>query len=300
MQPKEFLLRLNVCPGLGLVSKQRIWQVAAERYEFDDIAALTQLANLSARSRAKFLTNWSSPETEMTFQRNWQMPFITIIDAAYPELLKSIYCPPLVMYFMGDLTLLTTTCLAVVGARKMTQYARESLTQLLPTIIQHRITVVSGLARGVDGLSHQITLANHGKTIAVIGSGLNRVYPPEHDHLQRQIKRHGLLLSEYPLDSAPLPHHFVERNRIIAGLAQACLVVEARRKSGSLITANLALQENRNVLAIPGPINSDLSTGCNELIAVGARPVMSAQDILGELNNRFYQPSKITSISSLN
>lgn len=289
MQPKEFLLRLNVCKGLGVVSKTRIWQAAAERYDFEDLAAITQVAGVTGHLRERFLASWSSPETEVGFQRNRQMPYLTIIDQAYPELLKRIACPPLVLYFMGNPHLLKTTCLAVVGARKMTKYANQSLQQLLPPVIRRQVTIVSGLARGVDGLSHQITLANGGQTIAVVGNGLNRIYPPEHDHLQRQVKRHGLIISEYPLDSPSLPHHFVERNRIIAGLCQACLVVEARQRSGSLITANIALKENRNVLAVPGPINSDLSLGCNELITVGARPILSAKDILEELDNRFYK-----------
>lgn len=289
MQPKEFLLRLNVCKGIGLVSKNRIWQVAAERYDFNDLATISQVAGLSSRFRDRFLSSWASAETEDAYQRNLQMPHITIIDQAYPSLLKQIACPPLVLYFMGNSQLLKSPCLAVVGARKKSNYADQSLQDLLPPVVNRRITIVSGLARGVDGLSHQITLANGGQTIAVVGNGLNRIYPPEHDHLQRQIKRHGLLITEYPLDTPSLPHHFVERNRIIAGLSQACLVVEARQKSGSLITANIALQENRNVLAVPGPINSDLSMGCNELIAVGARPILRANDLLEELPNRFYR-----------
>lgn len=288
MKPKDFLLRLNVCPGLGLVSKYRIWQLAAEMYEFDDIVTLTYRAGILNSYRKKFTDNWGSEETEEAFQRNQHMPHITLIDQEYPELLKQTFCPPLVLYFMGDINLLKQPCLAVVGARKMTSYAEQSLRRLLPPVIHRHVTIVSGLARGVDGLSHQIALSHHGKTVAVVGNGLNRVYPPEHDHLQRQVKRHGLLISEYPLDSPSLPHHFVERNRIIAGLSQSCLVVEAREKSGSLITAGIALQENRNVLAVPGPINSDLSTGCNKLITEGARPVLTGDDILEELNNQFF------------
>ena len=289
MQPKEFLIKLNVCRGLGIISKYRLWEIAAERYEFDDMATLTRIANINGKVRERFLSAWSSQKTEKAYQRNRQMPLITIVDGLYPELLKQIYCQPLVLDFMGNRHLLKSSCLAVVGARQMTSYAQQSLQQLLPPVIQRHITIVSGLARGVDGLSHKITLQHGGQTIAVVGNGLNRVYPPEHDRLQRQIKRHGLLLSEYPLDTPSLPHHFVERNRIIAGLADACLIVEARKRSGSLITANLALKENRNVLAIPGPINSEQSLGCNELIASGARPILNANDILEELGNRFYK-----------
>lgn len=289
MQPKEFLIKLNVCPGLGIMSKYRVWQAAASRYEFDDLVSLLEIAEIHRSSRTRFLNFWHAQETETAYQRNRQMPLVTLIDAAYPEALRETACPPLVLYFMGNLHLLKTTCLAVVGARQMSNYAPKSLATLLPPVIKHQVTIVSGLARGVDGLSHEMALQYSGNTIAVIGNGLNRVYPQEHSHLQRLIKRHGLVISEYPLDAPSLPHHFVERNRLIAGLSKACLVVEARHKSGSLITANIALKENRNVLAVPGPINSCLSQGCNELITVGARPVLTANDILEELNNRFYQ-----------
>lgn len=289
MQPKEFLIRLNVCHGLGVMSKYRLWRVAAERYEFENLVQLLEIAGINHANRHRFLKYWNLSETERAYQRNRQMPLITLMDPGYPEMLKQTDCPPLVLYFMGDPALLNTKCLAVVGARQMSNYARSSLLSLLPPVIKRQVTVVSGLARGVDGLSHEITLKKAGKTIAVIGNGLNRTYPREHTHLQRLIKRHGLVISEYPLDEPSLPHHFVERNRIIAGLSQACLVVEARQQSGSLITVNLALKENRNVLAVPGPINSSLSQGCNELIAAGARPILTANDILEELNNRFFE-----------
>ncbi len=156
------------------------------------------------------------------------------------------------------------------------------MTQLLPNVIQQKLILVSGLAKGVDGLSHQLALKHHGKTIAVIGNGLDISYPSCNRALQTQIAHAGLLLSEYPLESRPLKYHFPLRNRIIAGLCQTVLVVEARHHSGSLITANLALQENRNVLALPGRINDIYSTGCNELIAAGAKPVLNSNDILEE------------------
>lgn len=292
MQPKEFLLRLNVSRGIGIVSKYQLWKVAAERYEFNDVATLTLIAGITGRRREEFLRSWASPSVEEAFQRNSQMPYITLIDSKYPELLRNMYCPPLVLYYMGNISLLKTRCLAVVGTRQMSNYADKALRYLLPPVVHHQVTIVSGLARGVDGLSHQIALDHDGKTIAVVANGLNRVYPPGHDHLQRLIKRHGLVISEYPLDSPSLPHQFVERNRIIAGLSQACLVVEARKRSGSLITASIALQENRNVLAVPGQIDNILSAGCNELIAGGARPVLDAADILEELQNCFYSVSE--------
>ena len=164
----------------------------------------------------------------------------------------------------------------------MTSYGEGVLRGLLPTMVDHNLTIVSGLAAGVDGLSHQLTLEHHGKTIAVIGCGLDLVYPRQHKKLQQQVMQHGLVLSEYGLGEAPLAFHFPERNRIIAGLSETVLVVEARQRSGSLITANLALDENRNVCAIPGRIDAPYSRGCNDLIKAGATPIHQADDLLAE------------------
>ncbi len=180
------------------------------------------------------------------------------------------------------LSLLNTQSLAVVGARQMTSYGEATLKGILPVIIKRGITVISGLAAGVDGLSHEITLKNQGKTIGVIGSGIDQVYPRNHQYLQRAVAEQGLVISEYGLGEEPIAWHFPERNRIIAGLAETLLVVEAKKRSGSLITANIALEENRNVCAIPGRIDAPLSLGCNQLIAAGAKPITEAKDLLDE------------------
>lgn len=159
---------------------------------------------------------------------------------------------------------------------------KEVLKKLLPDILDEGIATVSGLAKGIDSLAHKITLSEKGKTIGVIGTGLDRTYPRENFELQANMEKEGIVLSEYALGQKPLRFHFPARNRIISGLCQSLLVVEARRQSGSLITANMALQENRNVLAVPGNINSILSEGCNELILEGAKPILRAEDILEE------------------
>ncbi len=225
-----------------------------------------------------------SKQLSQKIQQNLKVShFLTILDKRYPSQLQEIYSPPVVLFYQGDLELLDSKkLLGVVGARQCSSYALQALTQLLPNVIQQKLILVSGLAKGVDGLSHQLALKHHGKTIAVIGNGLDISYPSCNRALQTQIAHAGLLLSEYPLESRPLKYHFPLRNRIIAGLCQTVLVVEARHHSGSLITANLALQENRNVLALPGRINDIYSTGCNELIAAGAKPVLNSNDILEE------------------
>lgn len=287
MLERDFLLRLHLCPHLGLISKYRLWLVAHESGEFGNLKLLTQQAKLSMRTADYFVNHFRDKEVDRLLNQNNNVPYVCLLDDDYPQCLKECYCPPLVLYYEGQRNLLASPHkLAVVGARNMTNYGKTALKRLLVNVIKSKVVIVSGLARGVDGTAHRLTLAQGGKAIAVIGNGLDRFYPRENADLQREIAKDGLVLSEYPLGAKPLPFHFPERNRIIAGLAQACLVVEARKKSGSLITANIAVQENRNVLAVPGSILQPLSQGCNELIGEGARPALTANDILEELRIR--------------
>ena len=153
---------------------------------------------------------------------------------------------------------------------------------LIPPIVQNKIITISGLAQGVDSLCHRLTINSGGDTVGVIGTGMNRVYPRCNQELQYEMMQNHLVISEYVYDEEPRAWHFPERNRIIAGLCDSLMVTEAKERSGSLITANLALQENRNVLAVPGKINAGLSRGCNLLIREGAKPVLESQDILEE------------------
>lgn len=283
MLERDFLLRLYLFPHMGLVSKYRLWQTAHQLRDFKNYHFLAQQAGLPAKTAAYFVDHFMDRELDELLVLNSGVPYICLLDEDYPQCLRECFCPPLVLYYAGRRELLAGQKLAVVGARNMTHYGQAALEHLLPEVISHKVTIVSGLARGLDGAAHRLTLKQGGKAIAVIGNGLDRVYPRENADLQSRIMQSGLLLTEYPLGTAPLPFHFPERNRIIAGLAGACLVVEARQKSGSLITANIAVQENRNVLAVPGSILQPLSQGCNELIAEGARPAINPSDILEEL-----------------
>ncbi|MGK4178657.1 DNA-processing protein DprA [Lapidilactobacillus dextrinicus] len=210
--------------------------------------------------------------------------FMTLLDADYPSALAEIYQPPVLLFYRGRRELLTQHKLAIVGARMCTTYSQHCLRQLLPELVQANLVTVSGLASGVDTLVHQETLIAGGQTIAVIGNGLNISYPRTNQLLQARLGQEGLVLSEYLPDAPPQKFHFPQRNRIIAGLAVGTLVTEAKQRSGSLITANLALQENRNVYAIPGGLFSPLSVGTNELIQAGALPVLKASDILDDLS----------------
>ncbi len=278
-----FLLKLHLC-NLDLKNELRVvrYMLSFERCPSKD--ELFLLLKLDQMQKNDLWNALQSKQLSQKIQQNLKVShFLTILDKRYPSQLQEIYSPPVVLFYQGDLELLDSKkLLGVVGARQCSSYALQALTQLLPNVIQQKLILVSGLAKGVDGLSHQLALKHHGKTIAVIGNGLDISYPSCNRALQTQIAHAGLLLSEYPLESRPLKYHFPLRNRIIAGLCQTVLVVEARHHSGSLITANLALQENRNVLALPGRINDIYSTGCNELIAAGAKPVLNSNDILEE------------------
>lgn len=204
---------------------------------------------------------------------------ITILDGGYPQRLKEIYLPPIVLFYRGNLSLINQRAVAVVGSRDHSKYAKECIREIIPALVKDDIVVISGLARGVDTLAHEETLKANGSTIAVIGSGLDVVYPLENSKLYDLIAKRGLILSEYPLQSRPLKFHFPYRNRIIAGLSHGVCVIEAKEKSGSLITANLALSENREVFAVPGSIFSIHSKGTNSLIEAGACLVSSSETI---------------------
>lgn len=209
---------------------------------------------------------------------------ITIFDVNYPNLLKEIYQPPLVLFVKGDLTLLEEqTKLAVVGSREATQYGNNAISVLFPPLIEKGVAIVSGLARGIDTLAHECAMKNGGKTIAVIAGGLYHIYPKENADLAKEMMKSQLVISEYPPDTKPLRWHFPARNRIISGLSNGTFIIEAKRKSGSLITANYAVHEGREVFSLPGNIFSQHSLGTNDLIKQGAKLVMSSEDILEEL-----------------
>lgn len=217
---------------------------------------------------------------------------ITWHNQEYPKLLLEIHAPPPLLYYMGDITILSSirNCLAVVGSREHSAYANKVVSELIPSLIEKKIIIVSGLAYGVDTLAHQETLLNKGITIAVLGCGLKSdiIYPCNNRRLAKEIiKNNGLLISEFPPKTEPLPMNFPQRNRIIAGLCQATLVIESKNKSGSLITAYQALDQNREVLAVPGNIFSAFSQGPNGLITKGAKVILNSEDILEvyKLNN---------------
>ncbi|WP_306461613.1 DNA-processing protein DprA [Alkalicoccobacillus porphyridii] len=209
---------------------------------------------------------------------------LTYFDLEYPRLLKQIYDPPWVLYMKGNSKLLQLErSLAVVGTRHPTKLGTKSISSLLPPLINQKFIIISGLARGIDRLAHIEAIKHGGATIAVLGSGLNVPYPKENLQLFNYMCHHQLVISEYPPATPPTKWQFPNRNRIISGLAQGLLVVEAAKKSGSLISADQALEQGREVFAVPGPIFSDMSQGTNHLIQQGAKLVREPEDILSEL-----------------
>lgn len=230
-----------------------------------------------------WLRNTDFASLELQYRKE-AIHFLMYEDALYPKRLKEIYLPPVVLFYKGRLELFNRLSIGIVGARNHTPYSKEALEYLLPDILERKVSIISGLARGVDSLAHQLTLELNGETIAVIGNGINICYPKENQSLYDAIGKKGLILSEYPLDSPPLKFHFPYRNRIIAGLSHGLCVIEAKLHSGSLITANVALSENRQVFALPGNIISEYSKGTNELITAGAFPIRNANDILDSLH----------------
>jgi DNA processing protein len=218
---------------------------------------------------------------------------ITLGDTLYPAALLNTEDPPLLLYAQGRAELLQASSFAIVGSRNPTPQGEENARAFAANLSRAGLTVVSGLALGIDGAAHEGALQGPGSTVAVIGTGLDRMYPRRHLALARRIASEGLLVSEYSLGTPPLPTNFPLRNRIIAGLARGTLVVEAALQSGSLITARLATEAGRDVFAIPGSIHSPQSRGCHALIKQGAKLVESAEDILEEL-----QPGSVTPASA--
>lgn len=207
---------------------------------------------------------------------------LTILDHEYPEMLKYIADPPIVLYVLGNIP--KTNCIAIVGSRKASGYGIETASKMAFNLTYSDITIVSGMARGIDTAAHSGVLEAGGRTVAVLGSGLDIVYPPENRDLMRRIIESGAVISEYPPGSPPSTLHFPCRNRIISGMSLGTLVVEAGAKSGSLITAGFALDQGREVFAIPGNITNYNSIGTNLLIKDGAKMVLTTDDILDELS----------------
>lgn len=224
-------------------------------------------------------------QKELDLVAKKEIQIITLLNPQYPPLLREIPDPPPYLYVKGHLSN-TQNAIAVVGSRNATQYGVSTTKKLCADLARFQLTVVSGMARGIDTAAHEGALRVNGNTIAVLGSGLENIYPAENRNLYFRIAENGAVISEFPLKAEPDPHNFPVRNRIISGISLGTVVVEATRKSGSLITARLAVEQNREVFAIPGSIQSFKSMGTHTLIKQGAKLVEHARDIVEELKHR--------------
>jgi len=225
-----------------------------------------------------------SMDAEMEKLERYRVKVLVYEDSSYPSRLKEIYDYPPVLYVRGSLPAKDESCLAIVGTRRPTIYGRQVTEEIVADLARSKITIICGLARGIDSVAHRAALDAGGKTVAVFASGLDIVYPGENAKLAQAIMEHGALVSEYPLGVKPRAENFPLRNRIMSGLSLGVLVVEAGERSGALITAHQAVEQNREVFAIPGSILSPASQGTNRLIQEGAKLVRNYTDILQELN----------------
>lgn len=244
--------------------------------------SLRQIGKIAqARSLADFIERYKNQDTQEAKESYQKFPSFTLLDDIYPESLRQIYNPPALIFYQGNLELLNHPKIAFVGARDCDITGVKAVEKIVKGIGRD-FTIVSGLARGIDTASHITAVKNSMTTIAVIGTGLDVFYPSENRSLQKHMAETQLVLSEYGPSEKALKFHFPDRNRIIAGLSRGIVVVQARMRSGSLITAERAMEEGRDVFAVPGNINDGKSDGCHHLIQEGAKLVICAQDIQEE------------------
>lgn len=283
-------LRLMLTPGVGTESARKLLAAFGLPQEIFEHEPAAWQAVVGSRAARALSTIPEKLDVEVDRLQAWladdaRRHVLTLGDALYPTELLQMADPPLMLYVQGDVQALhQPRRLAVVGSRNPTPQGEANARQFAHALGESGVCVVSGLALGVDGAAHDGALQAGAPTIAVVGTGLDRVYPRRHLSLAHRIGAQGALVSEYPLGTPPLAAHFPQRNRIIAGLSQGTLVVEAAVQSGSLITARLAAEQGREVFAIPGSIHSPQARGCHALIRQGAKLVESAQDILEDLH----------------
>ncbi len=283
-------LALLHCPGIG----PRRYSTLLEYYHQPSIlldSGASEINRLELPNKTKQWLkqpDWSLIETDLAWLNSSpDHHIISLNDQCYPQRLKQIDSAPPLLFAIGNTELLRTTQLGIVGSRNPSAGGKENSFNFAQSLSQTGLTITSGMALGIDAAAHKGALAGSGKTIAVTGTGLDRVYPARHRQLAHDIAASGTIISEFPIGTPPLPDHFPRRNRIISGLSLGILVVEAAPKSGSLISARLANEQGLEVFAIPGSIHNPLARGCHQLIRQGAKLVETTTDILEELGVQF-------------
>ncbi len=296
MTETEACLALNMVPGVGPVRLRRLLEVfdTPERVLLARASELQTIEGIG-REVAEAIATWEKHvdlAAELARVREFGATVITQESPEYPSALREIHNPPIVLYVWGTLTARDHRAISVVGSRQTSHYGTDCAKKLSYQLAYAGLTVVSGLARGIDTAAHQGALAAQGRTVAVIGSGLMDLYPPENAGLAEKIAAAGAVVSEFPMTFPPSRETFPYRNRIVAGWGSGLLVVEAGLKSGALITAGQALEQGRLVYAVPGQIDRPTAAGSNRLIQQGAKLVTSAGDILDDLHALFPEPRR--------
>jgi DNA processing protein len=285
--PKQYWIGFNLVKGIGAARLRLLLDY------FGDVASAWHASPQALRAAglsSKLVDTLLQVRTDVSLEQVWErihaqgIQVLTWEDDGYPRRLKEINQPPPVLYLRGDLIPDDEWAVAVVGTRRITAYGRQVTEEIAGSLARSGVSVISGLARGIDAVAHRATLASGGRTLAVLGSGVDRIYPPENRSLAEEVIHQGAVISDYALGTPPEGVNFPPRNRIIAGLSMAVIVVEAGERSGALITAGFAADQGREVFAVPGNIIAPQSKGANRLIQEGARPLLDPRDVLEVLN----------------
>jgi len=278
-------LAFYLCKGLGVAALIRLQKnIQLSQLTSKSYNQLLELGLTAKVSKNLITTDWPYINQIITHISDQNIDVLCYFDNQYPELLKQISSPPLLLFCKGQIDLLSTPQIAMVGSRSATPNGLTTASEFAYELVENGVTVTSGLALGVDGAAHKGALASNGRTIAVLGTGIDVIYPKRHGVLFEKIKQSGLLVSEFLPGTKPHASNFPRRNRIISGLSLGVVVVEAEIKSGSLITTKYALEQNREVFAVPGSIHSTVSQGCHFLIKQGAKLIENVDDILEEVS----------------
>lgn len=282
------LIALSLVPGVGAGRMRALLAAFGTASEVMTASkkALAEVPDIGAHTASAIagFDDYGAVDAQLVQAEQVGARMLTAWDADYPRALRQIYDPPAFLWMRGTLAPVDQHSLAIVGTRRATEYGRRQAEEFAAELVRQGITIVSGLAYGIDAAAHHGAVQAGGRTLAVLGSGVDRIYPAKHTRLATDIMTQGALLSEYPLGAEPDATNFPKRNRIISGLSLGTLVVEAFEKGGALITARLALEHNREVFAVPSPIHSKPGRGANRLIQQGhAKLVLSVEDILDEL-----------------
>lgn len=289
------MIQLNLTHGVGARTAQRLIDTFGSAQEALG-AGTHRLGRVQGvgEETASYIaeTNSDDAERELEHAEAAGVQILSYRDPAYPANLKAIYNPPLVLYVRGELRPEDGFATAIVGTRRATRYGAKQAGRLAGGLAAAGCCIVSGLARGIDACAHRGCLDAGGRTIAVLGCGLDRIYPDEHRDLADEAAASGAVISEYPMAAPPAKYNFPRRNRVISGLALAVVIVEAGSRSGALITATWAVQQNREVMAVPGPIDSRSSIGCHRLIRDGAKLVTCPEDVLEEIRCQVSIPGR--------